>query len=80
MHEVISVTLVKNRGIRRSDMVMGALDSEYLLAEKDRALRLLQGSPQYTVLPPASGEETEVILVPSEDWPNHRSFGCACCV
>ena len=72
MHEVISLTLVKNRGIRRSDMVMGALDSENLPAEKDRALRLLQGSPQYTV---ASGEETEVILVPSEDWPNHRSYG-----
>ena len=42
--------------------------------EKDRALWLVQGSPQYQVLLRTSHEET-VILVPRKEWRDHHSFG-----
>ena len=75
MDEVISGTLVKNCGIRGLDEVIKTLESKDLPAEKHRVLWLLHGSPPYRVLPHASGEQKGVMLVPREEWPNHRSIG-----
>ena len=72
MHDVINSTLVKDNGIRCLDKVVEALESERLPAEKDRVLCLVQGSPRYRVF--TRGENMEVVLLPGEEWPNHRSF------
>ena len=75
VREVISESLVKNRGIRRLDNVIQAFESKNLQAEEDCVLWLAQGSPQYKVRTRTSCEETEVILVPREEWLNLRSLG-----
>ena len=74
MQKVISLSLVKklwNSALGQGNVGPGKREC----ANGERPCLLLQGSPPYRVLPRAAGEETEVILVPREEWLDHHSFG-----
>ena len=69
MHRVINMALVRNSGIRCLDTVLVRFEEGKITSGK--SLCLLVGHRIF----PHEREDMEVVIVPSEEWPNHRSFG-----
>ena len=53
-------------------MVIKALKNRNMSVDEAHILWLLQASPQYNVLSYGSSDQVDKLLVPRDEWPDHR--------